>query len=709
MDSSRTSTAWPVALLRQYPASADPSPMAMENEWDEANIIGRSNSDASGTKSYDNETRLVDWSASTVSQPVDSPSPNEDTPYSTGTVICSTKSDSLVHFLPTASFSPIDLGPQNPSSVVNSGQPITDASSQLKLCAASFGVKTLNVAKQGGDPPTGTIQSDLTETYKLNLIETQAAQGLLILGKWSRSLEATTSPPNLDNGKHLPSNLQRAKLKFLILVLYNSSWRSNSRKDLPVQQTERQLSQTYAKSQRIKFRNGNITVPHSRRPLEDSNSMVYDMATPGSAYSATASSSFIDHPSSDTETVDGNFAWSGTPDSDEQNNLVFPILDTARTELVERVMVEFHSMMDQNRGVRSQDNSTGSDQFGISHAGGLWERGSEPSRSKRKFEGDDDREPLNHGRGDGSNQIPRISDKADSENSKFVCPYFKRNFRRHRKYSSCAGPGWDTVHRVRKSLIRIKGKKESGRRSIVFCSPDDDESLMPSPYEFANYEVFLDRELPQLVRRELKVVVSRASGALEDQLKSQLVEIVRNCQAKLFRSYQQSNHNVEATGEGNTTRTNTQEFQRPSANATQFPGVAEDDLAAFFPPPLLPKNELLPSLETVSGNPRRFPPRNRSRDLDSGYGSHNPSSSKNQGSSPVRDNSECNEQAGMVTHMSQISSESDSYETPGSIFEALQRGVPWDDFDVGLPPEHILNEISPFGCFQPSRNTSNFG
>ncbi|AEO70981.1 uncharacterized protein THITE_127193 [Thermothielavioides terrestris NRRL 8126] len=39
-------------------------------------------------------------------------------------------------------------------------------------------------------------------------------------------------------------------------------------------------------------------------------------------------------------------------------------------------------------------------------------------------------------------------------NRKFACPYFKRNPRKYRKWTSCPGPGWDEVHRVKTHLYR---------------------------------------------------------------------------------------------------------------------------------------------------------------------------------------------------------------------------------------------------------------
>ncbi|KAK4235744.1 hypothetical protein C8A03DRAFT_17557 [Achaetomium macrosporum] len=38
--------------------------------------------------------------------------------------------------------------------------------------------------------------------------------------------------------------------------------------------------------------------------------------------------------------------------------------------------------------------------------------------------------------------------------AKFACPYFKRNPKKYRKWTSCPGPGWDEVHRVKTHLYR---------------------------------------------------------------------------------------------------------------------------------------------------------------------------------------------------------------------------------------------------------------
>ncbi|KAK3358519.1 hypothetical protein B0T24DRAFT_540256 [Lasiosphaeria ovina] len=69
----------------------------------------------------------------------------------------------------------------------------------------------------------------------------------------------------------------------------------------------------------------------------------------------------------------------------------------------------------------------------------------------------DDEDDSDHdGRRKRSKHPP--SAKAAANNAevgkKFACPYFKRNRRKYHKWTSCPGPGWDEVHRVKTHLYR---------------------------------------------------------------------------------------------------------------------------------------------------------------------------------------------------------------------------------------------------------------
>jgi hypothetical protein len=62
--------------------------------------------------------------------------------------------------------------------------------------------------------------------------------------------------------------------------------------------------------------------------------------------------------------------------------------------------------------------------------------------------------------------------------------------------------------------------------------------------ELAHYERFLRRELPPAVRQELESAVEREFSPLEERLKSQLIDIVRDLQLQLFQSYTESRRAV---------------------------------------------------------------------------------------------------------------------------------------------------------------------
>lgn len=55
--------------------------------------------------------------------------------------------------------------------------------------------------------------------------------------------------------------------------------------------------------------------------------------------------------------------------------------------------------------------------------------------------------------------------------------------------------------------------------------------------EFDQYERYLRRELPRLVRQRLEVAASDILGPLETELRNKLVDIVRDSQSHLFQLY----------------------------------------------------------------------------------------------------------------------------------------------------------------------------
>ncbi|KAF2191543.1 hypothetical protein K469DRAFT_697196 [Zopfia rhizophila CBS 207.26] len=154
--------------------------------------------------------------------------------------------------------------------------------------------------------------------------------------------------------------------------------------------------------------------------------------------------------------------------------------------------------------------------------------------------------------------------------------------------------------RCRKKSHPELSEEDKWREAYRILFPNDDEdsdNYLERIYQdqgqasdsnaLARYEQFLRRELPPAIHQELENAVEREFNHLEERLKSQLIEIVRNLQLQLFQSYTQ-------TRNGNRhSRTVTQ-----SAESIPIPGLStpsninpvsgatlEDQLASFEPPP----------------------------------------------------------------------------------------------------------------------------
>jgi hypothetical protein len=64
--------------------------------------------------------------------------------------------------------------------------------------------------------------------------------------------------------------------------------------------------------------------------------------------------------------------------------------------------------------------------------------------------------------------------------------------------------------------------------------------MSPDSRDIANYEDYIRRELPRLVRSNIEEAVRREMQPLEASLISNLVEIVQDCQDRVFRSYRET-------------------------------------------------------------------------------------------------------------------------------------------------------------------------
>lgn len=91
----------------------------------------------------------------------------------------------------------------------------------------------------------------------------------------------------------------------------------------------------------------------------------------------------------------------------------------------------------------------------------------------------------------------------------------------------------------------------------------------PAPSsELERYETYLRRELPGRVRRELETRIDQALSPLEDSLRSELIDIVRDLQLTLFEEYKKVKDDTDETQEA----VDTGEREQTEDASTGVPG-----------------------------------------------------------------------------------------------------------------------------------------
>lgn len=146
--------------------------------------------------------------------------------------------------------------------------------------------------------------------------------------------------------------------------------------------------------------------------------------------------------------------------------------------------------------------------------------------------------------------------------------------------------------------------------------------------EFDNYERYLRRELPRVVRQRLEIAASEFSGPLENQLRGQLIDIVRDSQSQLFRLYRSAY--PATTDPGTASSQLPPEFRGEPAMAgptvhDMDSGGAADlvdfDFSAFFPQPLADERYVNPTDINFTAPMATTPGGDHQAFSDSGYGS----------------------------------------------------------------------------------------
>jgi hypothetical protein len=88
-------------------------------------------------------------------------------------------------------------------------------------------------------------------------------------------------------------------------------------------------------------------------------------------------------------------------------------------------------------------------------------------------------------------------------------------------------------------LLDFESPGSCSDRPTDFESPQQEGRLSPDSRNLANYEDYIRRELPRLVRSNIEEVVRREMQPFEASLVGNLVNIIQDCQDRVFRSYRE--------------------------------------------------------------------------------------------------------------------------------------------------------------------------
>lgn len=166
--------------------------------------------------------------------------------------------------------------------------------------------------------------------------------------------------------------------------------------------------------------------------------------------------------------------------------------------------------------------------------------------------------------------------------------------------------------------------------NLDFEEIQEDVIQSPDSQQLAEYEEYCRRELPRIFRASLEEVVNNNTQPLEEQLRSQLIDLIRDAQDRVFSSYKSCS--AITTGTPTTGAPSSSPQTITSSYLSQgFPtsplrsqptiGRSEDSsrarLPAFFQPPS-PQNHLESVLDISDRNIEPSDP-NRNDQSDSGY------------------------------------------------------------------------------------------
>jgi hypothetical protein len=144
-----------------------------------------------------------------------------------------------------------------------------------------------------------------------------------------------------------------------------------------------------------------------------------------------------------------------SPNAAEGDGLVSSLLPEYQCRLIDRVMTEVHSLLNQQIQLRSRSGSaeSSSSQPGSARTGGSGPGSS--SGQKHSLESGSGANPSGSGNGEGfggdrpSKRLQINAEIPEIRLRNLVCPYYQRNPSRYAGNRSCSGPGWKSSHRVK--------------------------------------------------------------------------------------------------------------------------------------------------------------------------------------------------------------------------------------------------------------------
>jgi len=204
--------------------------------------------------------------------------------------------------------------------------------------------------------------------------------------------------------------------------------------------------------------NGNDTSKDENIGNNAGHSALRSACTPQDSSNVSEEDSDDEDYASDDDVIHDQLSFFETPQSDDRDKMLKPIISHEIQQTIDRVMDGLRHILPGSPTNRSHTGSEGSTGSAGSNEGRDAEKGSNtggqirPSTRKRGLDGSDS--PAGSGNDDDSEpgkrrKIRDPSDHSLSKNHKFACPFFKRQPEKYKSYRSCPGPGWDTVHRLK--------------------------------------------------------------------------------------------------------------------------------------------------------------------------------------------------------------------------------------------------------------------